>query len=90
MAKKVGTLALAMEGDLSSAPRRFSLSIIKSILSSHISKVFYNLFLRISFLFLENQEIHCAFQVVGGNIVPEENEITAGDFGLRVRRAQEQ
>ena len=34
--------------------------------------------------------IHCAFQVVGGNIVPEENEITAGDFGLRVRRAPEQ
>ena len=89
MVKKVETLALAMEGDLSSAPRRFSLSIIESILSSHILKVFYYLFLRISF-FLENQEIHCAFQVVGGNIVPEENEITAGDFGLRVRRAQEQ
>jgi len=27
--------------------------------------------------------LFCAKKVVGGNIVPEENEITAGDFGLR-------
>ena len=88
MAKKVETLAPAMAGDLSSAPRRFSLFIIECILSSHILKMFYYLFLRISFF--SKSRIHCAFQVVGGNIVPEENEITAGDFGLRVRRAPDQ
>ena len=90
MAKKVETLALAMEGDLSSVPRRFSLFLLlRAIIISHFESVLLPLFENF-FFFLENQEIDFAFQMVGGNNVPEENEITAGDFGLRVRRAPEQ